>query len=70
VIPTDHEADDRGAAVASFATTHWSGGLAARDAESPQATEALERLCRTYWYPLYAYVRRCGNGPEDAQDLT
>lgn len=53
-----------------FATTHWSVVLAARDAGSPRATEALERLCRSYWYPLYAYVRRCGHGPEDAQDLT
>ncbi len=38
--------------------------------ESLQAGEALERLCRTYWYPLYAYVRRKGYGPHDAQDLT
>jgi len=38
--------------------------------DSPQANEALEKLCRTYWYPLYVYVRRQGNSPEDAQDLT
>lgn len=37
---------------------------------SPQAEAALEKLCRTYWYPLYAYVRRQGHGPHDAQDLT
>jgi len=37
---------------------------------SPQAAQALERLCHTYWYPLYAYVRRLGYGHEDAQDLT
>ncbi len=37
---------------------------------STQAAEALEKLCRTYWYPLYAYVRRQGNSPHDAQDLT
>ena len=37
---------------------------------SPQATEALEKLCRTYWYPLYAYIRRKGYTPEQAQDLT
>jgi RNA polymerase sigma-70 factor (ECF subfamily) len=42
----------------------------AGQADSPQANEALERLCRTYWYPLYVYVRRQGNSPEDAQDLT
>jgi RNA polymerase sigma-70 factor (ECF subfamily) len=44
--------------------------LAAGDPASPQAAEALERLCRTYWYPLYAYVRRGGHGTEEAQDLT
>jgi len=36
----------------------------------PGAQEALENLCRTYWYPLYAYLRRQGYSPEDAQDLT
>ena len=53
-----------------FTTTHWSVVLAAGQSESPQAAEALERLCRTYWYPLYAFVRRRGYSPEDAQDLT
>jgi RNA polymerase sigma-70 factor (ECF subfamily) len=54
-----------------FATTHWSVVMAAgQERDSPQATEALEKLCRTYWYPLYAFVRRRGYGPEDAQDLT
>ena len=53
-----------------FRTTHWSVVLAAGDAASPQSAEALERLCRAYWLPLYAYVRRCGRDPEDAQDLT
>jgi RNA polymerase sigma factor (sigma-70 family) len=53
-----------------FATTHWSVVLAAADEEAPGTAAALESLCRTYWYPLYAYVRREGNGPEDAQDLT
>jgi DNA-directed RNA polymerase specialized sigma24 family protein len=53
-----------------FATTHWSVVLAARDPDSPRAAEALEELCRAYWYPLYAYVRRQGYSPEDAQDLT
>ena len=53
-----------------FTTTHWSVVLAACDSASPHATEALEKLCRTYWYPLYAYVRRQGHSPEDAQDLT
>jgi RNA polymerase sigma-70 factor (ECF subfamily) len=53
-----------------FATTHWSVVLAARDEDSPRAGAALETLCRAYWYPLYAYVRRKGHGPEEAQDLT
>ena len=53
-----------------FATTHWSVVLAAEQQESPQAADALETLCRTYWYPLYAFVRRQGSRPEDAQDLT
>lgn len=44
--------------------------MAAGDAGSPQAREALERLCRAYWYPLYAYVRRKGYDAPDAQDLT
>ena len=53
-----------------FATTHWSVVLATADADSPHALAALEQLCRTYWYPLYTYVRRRGYGHEDAQDLT
>ncbi len=52
-----------------FATTHWSVVLAARQRETPESAAALERLCRTYWYPLYAYLRRTGHGPEDAEDL-
>ena len=44
--------------------------LAARDAASPEADAALAELCRTYWYPLYAFVRRKGHSPHDAQDLT
>ncbi len=53
-----------------FATTHWSVVLAAGHPSSPDAQAALEQLCRAYWYPLYAYVRRQGYPPEDAQDLT
>jgi RNA polymerase sigma-70 factor (ECF subfamily) len=55
---------------AEFATTHWSLVLAAGDRESPQAEEALATLCRAYWFPLYAYVRRQGFSPEQAEDLT
>src|SRR5262245_46387620 len=52
-----------------FATTQWSVVLLAGDAQSPQASLALEKLCRTYWLPLYSYIRRKGHGPHDAQDL-
>src|SRR5262245_45648929 len=55
---------------ARFTTTHWSVVVAAGEATLPGAVEALEQLCRAYWYPLYAYVRRRGHPPEDAQDLT
>ena len=53
-----------------FLTTHWSVVLAARDKSSPESAAALEVLCRAYWYPLYAFVRRQGHSPSDAQDLT
>ena len=56
--------------VAAFATTHWSVVLAAGQSTDTEASAALEQLCRTYWYPIYAYVRRRGRSPEDAQDLT
>jgi RNA polymerase sigma-70 factor (ECF subfamily) len=55
---------------AQFATTHWSVVLAAGDSASPDSREALETLCRQYWYPLYVFVRRNGHSPEDAKDLT
>jgi RNA polymerase sigma-70 factor (ECF subfamily) len=51
-----------------FATTHWTVVLAAGRRHTPQADHALEELCRTYWFPLYAYVRRRGHGKEDAED--
>ena len=54
---------------AAFATTHWSVVLQAQG-ESAAAQEALEKLCRTYWRPIYGYVRRQGASAEDAEDLT
>jgi len=42
----------------------------AKDAQSPKAAEAMEKLCHRYWPPIYAYIRRRGHGPDDAQDLT
>jgi RNA polymerase sigma-70 factor (ECF subfamily) len=53
-----------------FATTHWTVVLAAGRRSTPQADWALEELCRAYWYPLYAYVRRQGHSKEDSEDLT
>ena len=53
-----------------FPNTRWSVVLAATQRPSPESAAALEALCRAYWYPLYAYVRRCGQSPPDAQDLT
>jgi len=55
--------------AAAFATTHWSMVLEAQG-ESPAAQEALEKLCRTYWRPIYSFVRRHGARAEDAEDLT
>ena len=53
-----------------FNTTHWSAVVSASGDTSPEAQRALEQLCVTYWYPLYAHVRRQGHAVEDAQDLT
>ncbi len=56
--------------AAIFATTHWSVVLRAGDAGSTEGRQALEQLCRAYWYPVYAELRRRGHGEHDAQDLT
>jgi RNA polymerase sigma-70 factor (ECF subfamily) len=53
-----------------FATTHWTVVLAAGKRHTLQSDLALEELCRNYWFPLYAYVRRRGHTKEDAEDLT
>jgi len=53
----------------SFEATHWSVVVSAGEQESAQAQQALAKLCQAYWYPLYVFVRRQGQGPEDAQDL-
>ncbi len=54
---------------AAFGTTHWSVVLAAGESPSPDSQRALEQLCRAYWFPLYAYLRRRGHPSQDAQDL-
>jgi RNA polymerase sigma factor (sigma-70 family) len=53
----------------AFTTTHWSVVLEAQG-ESPEAQEALEKLCRVYWRPVYSFIRRQGTRTEDAEDLT
>jgi RNA polymerase sigma-70 factor (ECF subfamily) len=58
------------AQASSFLTTHWSVLLAAAEQQSPRADEALERLCRAYWFPVYAFIRRGGHSAHDAEDLT
>ena len=76
-VPVDDDEASRSAiglsrqsgAVAFATTTHWSVVLEAQS-ESPAAEVALEKLCRTYWRPLYAFVRRQGVSPDEAQDLT
>jgi RNA polymerase sigma-70 factor (ECF subfamily) len=56
--------------VGDFETTHWSTVLAAGSESTVRSREALAALCETYWYPLYAYLRRRGHSADDAEDLT
>lgn len=70
MVPESSSVLAGGAARCWFTTTHWSVVMAAGQIGSAPASEALETLCRSYWYPLYAYVRRQGHPPEEAQDLT
>ena len=67
--PEDH-APLEDATRAQFAATSWTNVLAAQQSGSREAEAALEKLCSTYWYPLYAYLRRKGHDPHQAQDLT
>jgi RNA polymerase sigma-70 factor (ECF subfamily) len=70
MAPSSELSDTAPRSGPAFVTTHWSVVLAAQDKGSPQEAGALETLCRIYWWPLYAYVRRLGHGPHDAEDLT
>ncbi len=70
---TDDQSTPQSSKVArqpAFVTTHWSVVLTAARSDTTRARDALAKLCQTYWYPLYAYVRRRGYSPEDAKDLT
>lgn len=53
-----------------FTATHWSVVLALGQKNAPEFAAAFDKLCRAYWYPLYAHIRQRGHSPEDAQDLT
>lgn len=67
----EHENPDHGSEGGSaFGTTHWSVVIAAGQQASPQSAEALATLCQTYWYPVYAFLRRQGSQHHDAEDLT
>ena len=69
-LTSDASTPSTGAPGDVFATTHWTVVLAAGRRSTPQSDHALEELCRAYWFPLYAYVRRHGHTKEDAEDLT
>ncbi len=56
--------------TSGFPVTQWTAVVAAGARPSPESAAALERLCALYWYPLYAFVRRSGHPPADAEDLT
>ncbi len=73
-VDEDHASEDRTAPSAqkasiAFTTTHWSVVLEAQG-QSPAAQEALEKLCRTYWRPVYGFIRRQGTRTQEAEDLT
>jgi len=69
-MPLKPEHDPVSSGARKFVTTHWSAVLSAGGADSPQAQKALAELCQAYWYPLYAYIRRTGYSPHDAEDMT
>src|SRR5688572_32863663 len=67
-MPAD-EPTDEGQKAQWFPVTHWTDIVAARREGSATALEALNRLCGTYWYPIYAYIRRKGHSDADAKDI-
>jgi RNA polymerase sigma factor (sigma-70 family) len=67
-VTSEHSSQPSSAPGDIFATTHWTVVLAAGQRHTPQSDHALEQLCRTYWFPLYAYVRRRGHNRQDAED--
>jgi RNA polymerase sigma-70 factor (ECF subfamily) len=70
VIPDSEDPSAPGSEGARFVTTHWSAVARAGGADAPGRRAALAELCQSYWYPLYAFARRQGHSPPDAEDLT
>lgn len=68
-LTSEHSTSASSAPGDIFATTHWTVVLAAGKRHAPQSDRALEELCRSYWFPLYAYVRHRGHNKQDAEDL-
>ena len=68
--PSPEKHESAASPGAHFVTTRWTVVMAARDKASPESASALQALCVGYWPPLYAFVRRLGNSPQDAEDLT
>ncbi|HEY3856717.1 MAG TPA: sigma-70 family RNA polymerase sigma factor [Verrucomicrobiae bacterium] len=69
-MSSENPSQEKGATRDIFVTTRWTVVVAAGHSSTPSADVALEELCGTYWFPLYAYVRRQGYSREDAEDLT
>ena len=70
-MPASNDKDNYlGMPPGRFRTTRWSGVLAVGEGDEAKRARATEELCRTYWYPVYAFVRRQGHDLSDAQDLT
>src|ERR1044071_8766568 len=69
-MPSGSDRPSSVAANAPFPPTLWSVVLLAGQSPSEQSSEALAKLCRAYWFPLYAFLRRQGQSPHDAEDLT
>jgi len=69
VIPLSETGPNAQKCAIAFTTTHWSVVIEAQG-QSPAAQEALEKLCRTYWRPVYGFIRRQGARQEEAEDLT
>ena len=68
--PSEQARTDLPTEAMGFHTTHWTVVLTAQAGDGTSASEALAELCTAYWYPLYAFVRRQGSNPHEAEDLT